>query len=109
MRVRRWFISLVFGGILLGMAGVRVFGAAEPVEVWPFMLYKANIEDGMTFRVEVVDTRNMTSAPVPGVFSANKREADTLENAEKKSVVPSGRRQLALRIRRTAPPPSHAN
>ena len=43
------------------------FGKDKPTE-WTFELPKAELKDGMPFRVEILDTWDMTVTPVDGVF-----------------------------------------
>ncbi|MEO7580548.1 MAG: DUF5060 domain-containing protein, partial [Massilia sp.] len=40
---------------------------------WPFALFRAELADGTRFKVEVIDTWNMTITPVPGVFELKKQ------------------------------------
>ncbi len=75
------------------------FGQAAPAS-WPFALYKDGIKDGMKFRIEIIDTWNMTITDVPGSFATKKRDNYYYEDAEKKSVALPGKPYLALRIRR---------
>ena len=54
----------------------------------------------MSFRVEVIDTWNMTITPVPGLFVAKKQGDYTFADQDGKSVPLPGTPFMALRIRR---------
>jgi hypothetical protein len=85
-----------------GKAGeyyLMYFGKQAPTS-WPFALYKNALADGMKFRVEVIDTWNMTATPVEGVFEAKKRDNYVFEDREKRVVTLPGKPYMALRIRR---------
>ena len=68
--------------------------------VWPFELYKTGLVDGMKFKVEIIDTWNMTITPVDGVFEAKKRDAYVFEDKDRRTVSLPSRPFLALRIQR---------
>jgi hypothetical protein len=46
-----------------------IYFGREPKAEWRFELPKAGLEAGMRFRVEVLDTWDMTVTPVPGTFT----------------------------------------
>jgi len=77
------------------------FGKEKPTE-WTFELPRAALSAGMSFRVELIDTWNMTTEPVNGVFKII-HDATYRYHAEglKKVTLP-GRPWMALRIRRVA-------
>jgi Domain of unknown function (DUF5060)/Domain of unknown function (DUF5605)/Protein of unknown function (DUF4038) len=67
---------------------------------WKFELHKTGVQDGMAFRVEVIDTWNMTVTPVSGVFVTKKEDNNSFEDKDGRSVPLPGRPYMALRIRR---------
>jgi hypothetical protein len=92
-------------------AGVRgkyylgYLGRQAPTS-WKFELYKGGLTEGMKFRVEVIDTWNMTITPVDDVFVVKKKEfkGDAAANyafdeKDGKSVPLPGKPYIALRIR----------
>ena len=92
-------------------AGVRgkyylgYLGKAAPT-AWKFELYKGSLTEGMKFRVEVIDTWNMTITPINDVFTVRKKPdtgiaADNyaFEDRDGKSVPLPGKPYIALRIR----------
>ncbi len=72
----------------------------QPRTSWKFELYKTGVKEGMSFRVEVIDTWNMTITPVPGLFVAKKQGDYTFADQDGKSVPLPGTPFMALRIRR---------
>ncbi len=72
----------------------------EKPTAWPFELNKANLRDGMKFRVEVIDTWNMTITPIDGVFEIKKRDNYVFADKDGRSVPLPGKPYMALRIRR---------
>lgn len=75
------------------------FGRERPTE-WRFDLFRAGLRDGMRFSVEVIDTCEMTVAPVEGVFVAKKKDAYRFADAQGRVVSLPGKTGMALRIRR---------
>ncbi len=75
------------------------FGAAAPAR-WPFELPKRGLEDGMRFRVEVLDTWNMTVEPLDEVFAIERKDGYFFADVEQRAVRLPGRPWMALRIRR---------
>jgi hypothetical protein len=73
------------------------FGQKTPT-AWPFALAKPGVEDGMRFRVEVIDTWNMTITPVDGVFEVKKRDNYTFADKGGRGISLPGRPYMALRI-----------
>lgn len=75
------------------------FGNERPLE-WVFELPKAKLTAGMTFKVEVLDTWNMTVTPVAGVFKV-KADAPYRFRADGPGQVRlPGKPYMALRIKR---------
>jgi hypothetical protein len=73
------------------------FGKQAPTS-WPFLLYKKGVADGMKFKVDVIDTWNMTVTPVQGVFEAKKQGDYMFADQDGRSVPLPGRPYMALRI-----------
>ncbi|MBW8882987.1 MAG: DUF5605 domain-containing protein, partial [Asticcacaulis sp.] len=73
------------------------FGREQPAN-WPFVLYKAGLQEGMKFRAEVIDTWNMTVTPVDGVFEVKQRDAYSFADKQGRSIALPGRSYMALRI-----------
>jgi PelA/Pel-15E family pectate lyase len=76
---------------------------------WPFMLHKTGLKDGMKFKVEAIDTWNMTIEPVPGVFEIKQKGDYFFGDTAGRSIAMPGRPYMALRItrlRQMEPPPS---
>jgi hypothetical protein len=78
------------------------FGRERPTE-WKFSLYKTKLEDGAKFTAEILDTWAMTVTPVPGVFTAKKKDNYEFVDAEEKSIALPAKPYLALRLRRATP------
>jgi len=75
------------------------FGRAEPV-LWEFQLPKAQLEEGMKFKAEVLDTWNMTTTPVSGVFTIKKKDDYFYGSVNDRSISLAGRAYMAIRIKR---------
>lgn len=82
------------GEYYLGYLGRQTLGD------WPFELYKAELSDGMKFKVEVIDTWNMTITPVEGVFEVKKRDGYVFADKNGRSVPLPGKPYIAMCIRR---------
>ncbi len=83
-----------------GQAGeyyLTYFGKAEPTN-WTFQLYKRGVTDGMKFKVDVIDTWNMTITPVPGEFVTKKKDNYYFVDAQNRSVPLPGKPGIALRM-----------
>ena len=80
-----------------GQYYLAYFGKDAPVS-WPFALFKTDLKDGMKFRVEVIDTWNMTVTPVAGVFEIGKRDDYYFADKNQRSITLPGRPYMALRI-----------
>jgi hypothetical protein len=76
------------------------FGKERPTQ-WQFELPRNKIADGTGFRVEVLDTWNMTITPVDGVFKAKGQNRYVVRAEGNRSVDLPGKPYIALRIRRT--------
>ena len=83
-----------------GQAGeyyLTYFGKDRPTN-WVFQLYKRGVTDGMRFKVDVIDTWNMTITPVPGEFVTKKKDNYYFVDAENRSVPLPGKPGIALRM-----------
>lgn len=78
------------------------FGKARPT-AWRFELNKNKLSDGLTFKIEILDTWAMTVTPVPGTFVTKKKDDYTFEDTTGRVVPLPGKPYLALRIRRVNP------
>jgi hypothetical protein len=70
----------------------------EKPAAWPFVLFKTGLQDGMTFRAEVIDTWNMTITPVDGTFEIRKRDDYTFADKDGRSIALPGRPYMAVRV-----------
>lgn len=80
---------------------LRYFGDEAPAE-WAVDLPRDELEGGERFRVDVIDTWNMTVEPHPGVFTVQRR-ADTkyyFHDPERPTVSLPGRPWMAVRVTR---------
>ena len=75
------------------------FGCEMPTN-WVFQLYRLGLQDGMRFKVDVIDTWNMTITPVDGDFVAKKKGNYYFVDAQNRSVPLPGKPGMALRITR---------
>lgn len=77
------------------------FGKEKP-DAWAFELPKANLNDGMKFAAEVLDTWNMTVTPVAGTSTLIKKDNYLFADSQGRSVSLPGRPGMAVRIRRVS-------
>ncbi len=94
----------------LGEYYLLYFGKQTPTS-WPFELYKDRIKDGMRFKVDVIDTWDMTITPVEGEFVTKKKDNYHFVDEKGRAVTLPGKPYMAVRIRhipdpKTAPPPA---
>jgi hypothetical protein len=85
---------------MAGIAGdyyLLYFGKAAP-DTWKFLLPKDKLEDGMTFRVDILDSWNMTATPVPGSFTLKKDGQYDFADAKGRSIALPGKPWQAIRI-----------
>jgi hypothetical protein len=78
------------------------FGKEQPA-AWTFELPKAKLQEGMKFTVEILDTWNMQTTPVEGLFTVRKKNDEFFGDTEGRSLTLPGRAYMALRIRRVRP------
>jgi hypothetical protein len=75
------------------------FGHEKPA-AWPFQLYKNGVTEGMKFKVDVLDTWDMTVTPVEGEFVTKKKDNYFFADAGGRVITLPGKPGIALRIRR---------
>lgn len=97
--VDKWWETNVAGKA--GEYYLFYFGHEAPAS-WKFQLYRDGVAAGAQFKVEVIDTWNMTITPVDGVFTAKKLDRYFFVEASGRDVPLPGKPGLALRIRRVA-------
>jgi hypothetical protein len=78
------------------------FGKECPTS-WRFELNKNKLSDGLTFKIEVLDTWAMTVTPIPGTFVTKKKDDYIFEDLTGKSITLPGKPYIALRIRQVNP------
>ncbi len=78
------------------------FGKERPTS-WRFELNKNKLSDGLTFKIEVLDTWAMTVTPIPGTFVTKKKDDYIFEDLTGKSITLPGKPYIALRIRQVNP------
>jgi hypothetical protein len=81
------------------------FGHEAPA-AWSFQLPAAGLSDGASFRVEVIDTWEMTIAPVAGDFVVTKKDPHAFVDRNHRSVTLPAKPGIALRITRVGAAPS---
>jgi hypothetical protein len=74
------------------------FGLQKPTS-WSFALSRDALTDGMEFRVDVIDTWDMTITPVDGVFTLKRKDRYTFVDSNNREVTLPGKPYMALRIR----------
>jgi hypothetical protein len=72
----------------------------EKIKNWDFELPKRGLEDGIKFKVELIDTWNMTITPVNTTFEVEKLDHYNFIDKEKRSVKFPGKPYMAMRITR---------
>lgn len=87
----------------LGEYYLLYFGKQTPAS-WLFELYKDRIKDGMKFKVDVIDTWDMTITPVEGEFVTKKKDSYHFADQHGRSVALPGKSYMAVRIRRVPDP-----
>jgi hypothetical protein len=77
-----------------------VYFGEKPLKAWKFLLPQRELADGMQFHVDVLDTWNMTVAPVGETFTVRRQGEDVFVDKDGRSVGLPGRPWMALRITR---------
>ncbi len=75
------------------------FGKEQPTH-WLFELPQFKLADGMKFKVDILDTWNMTIAPVDGIFTIRKKDDYIFADDQSRAIKLPGRQWMALRIQR---------
>jgi len=75
-----------------------VYFGKEPVREWDFILPDNALNDGMRFKVEIIDTWNMTVTAVEQVFEVKKLDGYKYIDKDKSKLELPGRPYMALRI-----------
>jgi hypothetical protein len=73
------------------------FARQRPIE-WRFELYRENLAEGLTFRVDVLDTWNMTTTPIAEPFKLVRHDQYTFRAAGDRTVPLPGQPFMGLRI-----------
>ena len=76
------------------------FGKELPTN-WVFNLPKMKLTNDMKFKMEILDTWNMSVSPVDGVFTAKKNDNYTFGDVNGRAVALPGNPWMALRIKKT--------
>ena len=77
-----------------------VYFGKEPVREWDFRLPDEALKDGMRFKVDIIDTWNMTITPVDQTIEIEQLDRYEYIDKDKSKVILPGRPYMALRIRR---------
>jgi hypothetical protein len=75
------------------------FGRETPTE-WLFELPRAGLNEPLTLRAEVIDTWNMTTTPVDGLFEARPRGSYLYVCEERPRIELPGKPYVVLRLTR---------
>jgi hypothetical protein len=76
---------------------LKYFGSDAPTK-WAFQLYKQGVKEGVHFKVDVIDTWNMSVTPVVGDFVTRKKSSYYFVDSGGRSVALPGKTGMALRI-----------
>jgi hypothetical protein len=82
------------------------FGKEKPT-TWAFQLYKNGLTAGMHFKVDVIDTWDMTITPVEGDFVTKKKDNYSFADAGGRSLTLPGKAGIAIRVIRVDEASSH--
>ncbi|MBD3375193.1 DUF5060 domain-containing protein [candidate division KSB1 bacterium] len=72
----------------------------EKIKQWEFALPDEGLKDGMQFKVDLIDTWNMTITPVKEIFTMEKLDRYQFIDSRKRSVRLPGKPYMAMRIQR---------
>jgi len=75
------------------------FGKEKPSS-WEFLLPKQKMENGLKFKAEILDTWNMTTTPVEGVFTTKKKNDYYFGDKDGRSIALPGKPYVAIRVSR---------
>ncbi|MDO8835704.1 MAG: DUF5060 domain-containing protein, partial [Vicinamibacterales bacterium] len=76
-----------------------IYFGADPRTEWKFELFHSKLSAGMKFAVDVIDTWNMTIAPVDGLFELKRSDAYNFADKDGRSVPLPGKPYMAVRVR----------
>ncbi len=77
-----------------------IYFGKEQMAQWPFVLPQAELEEGMRFRAEIIDTWNMTIVPVERTFEVEALDRYQYIDKGRAAIDLPERPYMALRIRR---------
>ncbi|MBP8604581.1 MAG: DUF5605 domain-containing protein [Phycisphaerae bacterium] len=77
-----------------------IYFGKEPLTEWEYKLPQKGLREGMRFRVDIIDTWNMTITPVNQEFEIEKQNQYTYIDKKKAKIILPGKPYMALRIRR---------
>ncbi len=75
------------------------FGTDKPT-AWPVRIYKNGVKEGMKFKVEVIDTWNMTITALPDLIELKKLDDYHFGDKTGRSIALPGRPYMAVRLLR---------
>jgi len=102
-QIDKWQDSPISG--VPGQYYLVYFGLNKPTS-WAFQLYKNGLRDGLHFKVEILDTWNMTITPVDGDFVTAKKDNYYFVAEQGRAITLPGKPYIALRIRRVDDAPA---
>lgn len=82
-----------------GVYYLTYFGREKPAS-WEFKLYKNGVADGQKYKVEVIDTWDMTITAIEGEFVTKKKDNYHFIDAQGRTVTLPGKAGMAVRVRR---------
>jgi len=87
---------------MAGKAGeyYLIYFGKDPIENWPFALPRDGLESDMRFKVDIIDTWNMSITPLDQVFEIERVDRYTFGDKNKQVVSLPGKPYMALRIQR---------
>lgn len=95
--IDKWWDRHIGG--LAGQYYLRYFGDEAPSD-WSLDLPKPGLNGGESFRVDLIDTWNMTISPVEGLFTMQKKDGYDFHDPARPSVRLPGRPWIAVRMQR---------
>jgi len=90
---------------MAGKAGeyYLIYFGKEPVKEWPVVLPDDELEPGMRFKVDLIDTWNMNITLINQTFEVDRVDRYTFSDKNKQVISLPGRPYMALRIKRLEP------
>jgi hypothetical protein len=77
-----------------------VYFGKEQIERWPFALPQDGLESDMRFKVDVIDSWNMSITPLDPIFEIERVDRYTFCDKNKQVISLPGKPYMALRIKR---------